>query len=79
MSLVDSANRAARKSAFYRSHGILAVSADKAPFNNITAMWRAGWRVALIYEGKRNQLFYCYKRRSWIAMAWARLLSLFER
>lgn len=78
MSLVDSANRAARKSEFYRKHSILTVPADKAPYNNILAMWRAGWRVCLVYESKRKKLYYCYKRRGFFPTIVARLLSIFE-
>lgn len=71
--LRTAANALARKSEFYRRHNILTVPASKAPFNNIQAMWRAGWRVVLVHESKRKQLYYCYKRRGIIA----RLLSLF--
>lgn len=75
MSLVDSANKAARKSAFYRKSGILVVPMNKEPFNNITAMWRAGWRIVLVYKSRRNTYHLCYKRRGIIARLLANLLS----
>jgi hypothetical protein len=78
MSLVDAANALARSNAFYRKSGILAIPASKAPFNNITAMWNAGWKIVLVYTSKRNTLWYCYKRRGLVPSLWARLLTLFK-
>lgn len=74
MRLADSAIRAARKSEFYRKSGVFVVPLNKGPFNNITAMWRAGWRVALVHRSARGSYHLCYKRRGLLARLLSRLL-----
>jgi hypothetical protein len=78
MRLVNAANRAAYKSDFYRRSRILVVPANKAPFNDIPAMWKAGWRMMLVHKSRRGTYYYCYKRRGFLPTLWASLLTLFQ-